>query len=301
MNSWIRRPYTGLALGGGGARGLAHIGVLKVLEAENIPIDCLVGSSMGGLIAALYAVGLSPQKLEAEAQNFSKLSQMFKLIDFSPPNRGLIKADRLRHYLANLIGGDTRIEKLSKPLALTAVDLKTRKLVTLSRGSLIDAILATSSVPGLFPPVEFDQYLLVDGGVLNNVPADIPRKMGAETVFAVDVNFISDEKSQWEYITSSSPLNKILPSFAIDFYQAEFIMVSAITEANLKKAKPDILIRPLIPAEINVFLGFSHAVQAIKLGENATYDHITKINELIKPRFRIPIPAPNIDHLYSVN
>ena len=180
MPQLIRRPMTGLALGGGGARGLAHIGILKTLKSAGVPIDYLVGSSMGGLIAALCAAGIPIEEMEAEALNMSKASQMVRLLDLAPPRRGLVKGERLRAYLTKLFGKDHLMENLPISLALVAVNLQTAKEVILSNGSLIEAVMATMAVPGIFAPVEINKQCLVDGGVLNNVPADVARQQGAE-------------------------------------------------------------------------------------------------------------------------
>jgi len=292
MNNLFRPPYIGLALGGGGARGLAHIGVLKALMKANIPIHCLAGSSMGGLIAGLFAAGVSIETLEEEALKLSKLTEIVKLLDLAPARRGLFKADRIQSFLQNLLIEDQQIETLPIPLALTAVDLISRKEVLITKGSLIKGLMATTCVPGLFSPIPYDDHLLIDGGVLNNVPADVVRKMGAEFVVAVDVNHIYDEDSHWAQFSATSTLTKFLPKFALDFYQAEIIMVSALTFYKLKKAKPDVLLRPPIPADVNIFLGFTHAETSIASGEIITREHISKILAKIKPAFRFPHSLP---------
>ena len=295
MSKFYRRPYVGLALGGGGARGLAHIGILKVFQGMDIPIDCLAGSSMGGLIAALFAVGLPIDRIEQEAIRLSKVSQIFKLVDLNPPRRGLMRSDRIRSYFTELIGGDKRIENLNIPLSLTSVDLKTHKEITLTKGSLIDAMMATCSVPGLFPPTEINDQLLVDGGLLNNVPADHVRKIGAEIIIAVDVNYMIDTDIQWANITQVPPLSKVIPTFAMDLYQAEIIMTGALTEYNLLKAHPDFILRPKIPSEVNIFFGFSYAENTIAAGELIAQQYIPEIQNRIKPGWRFPVPFPVID------
>ncbi len=134
------RPKIGLALGGGGARGLAHIGVLKVFERSGIPIDFLTGTSMGGIIAGAYAAGISPAELEAEAERMTHVSSMMRLVDLSGPRRGLIEGKHIRAYLCDLLGKDTTIENLSIPLALPAVDLVSGQQVVLRQGLLVEAV-----------------------------------------------------------------------------------------------------------------------------------------------------------------
>lgn len=287
MRSFIRQPLTGLALGGGGARGLAHIGILKILQQENIPIDFIAGSSMGGLIASLFSAGVPIRKIEEEAIRLSNLVEIAKLLDLTPPHRGLIKTDKIRNYIAELLGDYKTFTDLSTPLAVTAVDLNTRQSIVLSKGSLIDAIMATTALPGLFSPVEFDKHLLVDGGVLNNVPANVVKDMGAEVVIAFDVNYIHDNDTSWKSFSKIKPLSKIIPQFALDFYQAEIIMISWITQQQLRKSRPHVLIRPNIPANVDVFLGFTHAPETIKIGEAAAQECISTIKSLTKEKFRL--------------
>lgn len=287
MNKLIRRPTIGLALGGGGARGLAHIGVLEVFEREKIPIDCIVGTSMGGIIAALYSAGLSPEQLTEVAHYLSNVRNILKFVDITPPQRGIIKTDRIRAYIASLLGDCKDFENLRIPIALTAVDMRTKKVVYLTQGSVVDACMATSAVPGLFPPVEVDSKLLVDGGVLNNVPANAVRKMGAEFVIAVDVNYRLDQEHTWVDLPKDSLIRKFLPAFALDLYQAELIMTSTITEINLSKARPDIILNPPVPPDVNIFFGFTHALDTIQHGIHVAEEQIEKIIELTKPKLRL--------------
>jgi len=295
MSKFYRRPFVGLALGGGGARGLAHIGILKVFHAMDIPIDCLAGSSMGGLIAAFYACGLPIDTIEQEAIRLSKVSHIVKLVDLIPPRRGLMRSDRIRSYFTELIGTDKRIENLPTPLVLTSVDIKTRKEIKLTNGSLLDAMMATCSVPGLFPPTEINDHILVDGGLLNNVPADHVRKIGAEITIAVDVNYMIDNDEQWSNISQSIPLSKVIPNFAIDLYQAEIIMSGALTEYNLLKAHPDFILRPKIPSYVNIFFGFPHVENIIAAGEEIAREYLSDIQRSIKPGWRLPYSFPIID------
>lgn len=287
MTNFVRRPIIGLALGGGGARGLAHIGVLEVLERENIPIDVMAGTSMGGIITAFYASGFSPEKMQEIALELGELRNLLRFLDLNPPERGIIRTDRIRAYLAELLGADRRIEDLPKPIALTCVDLYTKQPVYLTKGNLVEACMATSAVPGLFPPVPFDGYLLVDGGVLDNVPANALRMLGPEYLIAVDVNHLLDEHHPWSDLPKDATIRKFLPAFALDFYQAEIIMISALTNHNLKRAKTDLVIRPPIPSDVNIFFGFTHALDTIQHGVYATEQVVGKIHEEIKPKFRL--------------
>jgi len=182
-----RNIRVGLALSGGGARGLAHIGAIKALERAGVPIDCLTGSSMGGVIAAAYACGLSPDELEQEGGSLTRIRQLLRLADPGMPNAGLLRGKRLQAYFENRLGKRTFAE-LERPLALMAVDLNSRQEVVFQEGPIAVALRATTALPGLFMPLELEGMRLVDGGLLNNLPIDVARKMGAQIVIAVDVN-----------------------------------------------------------------------------------------------------------------
>ncbi len=286
MSPIKRRSRIGLALSGGGARGLAHIGVIKVLRKAGIPIDCICGTSMGGIIAGLYSAGVTIEKLESLALNFAKPNQLIKLIDLSPPRRGLLKSERVKDLLQDVLIEDRQVEQLDIPLALAAVDLRTNQEVCLDSGLLLEAMMASAAVPGLFDPVIMNDQTLVDGGVLNNLPVNLARKMGAEIIIAVDVNYFYDVNLSWEEKTIASRLNTLLPSIFRDIYQAEMIMVSAMTENRLTKTKPDFLLRPIIPFNVNIFMGFTFTNQIIAAGEEVTHQFTAQIQARIKPRVR---------------
>ncbi|MGB9672584.1 MAG: patatin-like phospholipase family protein [Anaerolineales bacterium] len=293
MSKFVRRPTVGIALGGGGARGLAHIGVLEVFEREGIPIDCMSGTSMGGIIAALYAAGLSPAELSEIAISLANPKNFLRFLDLTPPQHGIIKTEKIQAYLSELIGKDTTFADLRFPISLTSVDLITKKIIYLTEGSVVEACMATSAVPGLFPPVEKDGMRLVDGGVLDNVPAQAARKMGAEYVIAVDVNYFVGSESNWVDFPKDATIRRFLPAFALDFYLAEIIMSSAITAQNLKKANPQIILNPSVPADVNIFFGFTKAAETIQHGRNAAQTIISRVKDEIKPKLHL-FPA-NID------
>ena len=180
------RPAIGLALSGGGARGLAHIGVLRALEREGISVDYLAGTSMGGVIAAGYAAGMSSADLERESLFITQKRHMLHLADPGLPNGGLIHGERVHAFFKQEFGEKT-FSELRLPLALVAVDLISHKEVVLREGLVARALRATTSIPGLFMPVEMNGWRLVDGGVLNNLPVDVVSKMGADVIIAVDI------------------------------------------------------------------------------------------------------------------
>ncbi len=175
-------PEIGLALGGGLARGLAHIGVLKVLQEAEIKVNYIAGTSMGSLVAALYACGLKLKLIERLAQRISRRTWM----DFTIPRMGLIAGEKLEQLL-HMLTGRRSFAELSLPLAVVAVDLISGERVVINEGSIARAVRASCAIPGIFSPVDIEGKLLVDGGVLERVPARTVREMGADLVIAVDV------------------------------------------------------------------------------------------------------------------
>lgn len=210
------RPKVGLALGGGGARGAAHIGVLRALEEMNVPVDYVAGTSMGAVVGGLYASGMSPDEIEEaltaidwndtlnDRTSFRELSYRRKedesryLTSFEAGLRGsrlalpsgLQSAQKVRFLLqSNLlpVAHVRDFTQLPVPFQAVAADLETGEAVVLDHGDLAEAIRASMSIPGVFSPMEIDGRLLVDGGIADNVPVDVVRGMGADVVIAVDV------------------------------------------------------------------------------------------------------------------
>jgi NTE family protein len=218
------RPRIGLALGGGGAKGLAHIGVLQWFEEHRIPIDVVSGTSMGGLVGGAYATGLSPAELAVmmKTTDWDLMFQADSPFTYKTFRR---KQDRraypsqlefgLKHGVALPTGLNAgqqvalmldrialpyydidSFDDLPTPFRCVATDLRTADLVVLSKGQLALAMRATMSLPGVFTPVVYDRWLLVDGGTLNNIPADVARSMGADVVIAVDVSAETDVEKE---------------------------------------------------------------------------------------------------------
>ena len=180
-----KRLKIGLALGGGGPRGLAHIGVLKVLEENGIPIDYVAGASMGALIGAIYAAGVEMERLEEIALNMD-LKQTALMLAPTIARSGLIEGRRVREFIKSFVG-DANIEELKIPFAAVATDINTGEEMVIDRGSVAEAVRASISVPGVFTPVRLGERFLVDGGLVNPVPVSVVREMGAEVVIAVNV------------------------------------------------------------------------------------------------------------------
>lgn len=281
INRGHMNPKLGLALGGGGARGLAHIGILKVLSREGIKIDSIVGTSMGGLIGALFAAGLSPDEIEEIAVKRSASREMLRLVDLKLSMRGLVKGGRISKFLAEVIGPELTFEDLHLPVAMVSVDVNTGREMIITEGKVVDAVRATISVPGVFVPVEIGPYKLVDGGVLNNVPVDVVRKMGADRVIAVDVlpHFPLNQPGEPPVVTPLNPAR--VPTAAKEIAHILLIMISAMTAANLDTNQPDLIIRPTLPEDMDILLSFDRPAVAIKAGEEAAVAALPRIQELV--------------------
>jgi NTE family protein len=268
----------GLVLSGGGARGLAHIGVLKVLERENIPVAKLAGTSMGGLISAIYSAGWDADTLEREALRMTAIRELIKLVDIRPPRRGLLAGQNVREYLTKFIDPGLTFDDLKIPTALKAVDLNSGQQVNLTSGNLLDAVLATSAFPGVFPHVDIDDRHLVDGGVLNNLPLDLVDRMGTGKIVAVDVSPRYPDGS----FGGPPPMVGHLPGMAQDLYRTVVLMLQALTEARIERCPPDILLSPDIPLDIGIFSGFPRAEEIIRAGEVAAQNQIEELESLLR-------------------
>jgi NTE family protein len=181
MNSDDRKRI-GLALGGGSVRGLAHLGVLAVLERAGIPIDCVAGSSVGSLVGAVYCAGIGTEELIEIAAQISWRN----VASLTWPNQGFISFAKLELWLAALIG-DLSFSDLPIPLAVVATDMETGEPVTLKEKRLASAVRASCTLPGIVKPFKSDSRILIDGGVSDNLPVAAARSLGADYVIGVDI------------------------------------------------------------------------------------------------------------------
>jgi NTE family protein len=249
------RPKVGLALGGGFARGLAHIGVIKVFEQEGIPIDFVGGTSMGACIGAAYCSGVSAKELE-ELAALLKFSHFAR---FSLSRVGLWNNDRLGILLSKVLKAKT-FEELKIPLAVTATDFVTGDPVVFSQGELIDAVRASCAYPAFFLPVKVNGRLLVDGLLAHPVPSTPLKQMGADRVAAVYF------KSHW--------VGDAGPKHFLDVIGQCF----SIAQANMStfwQANADAVIEPDVAAF--AYDGFNRCSELVKMGENAAREMLPKI------------------------
>ncbi len=216
-------PRIGLALGGGAARGFAHIGVIQVLEEAGIRPDLVVGTSAGSLVAALYAAGRTGTELARVALAMDESA----ITDWSFPGRGMIRGDALARYVRDQTGGRT-IEQLPMPLGIVATDLDNGLPMLFQRGDVGLAVRASSAVPAVFQPVAIGGREYVDGGLVSPVPVRFARQMGAELVIAVDISSPPDGNA------TGDPFKMLLQTFSI--------MGKSINSFELRDA--DIVLRP---------------------------------------------------------
>ena len=256
------RKKVALVLGGGGALGFAHIGVIKALERNGIPIDIVVGTSMGGIVGAAYCAGLSTD----EMTNFAQKFKTFDFIDINFDNTGLFSGKGVMKIIGKFLP-DVNIETLAKPFACVAGDLISEKEIVFKIGSLRDAVRSTMSIPGVFVPFKKDDMLLIDGGVVNNLPEDVAMEMGADIIISCDV--------------LSGYRVKHKPKSAVD--SLFFSMNMAIKEIQKHRSyHADILIQPNLPNMTPFSFGKDNCDLAIRRGDRATTMQMDKILELLK-------------------
>ncbi len=257
-----KRPVVGLALGGGMARGCAHVGVLRELERNGIPIDLLVGTSVGSLIGGAYAAGLSPDQIE-------QLATTISWSDLGRPTvslMGFYNSERTEDYVKKkfpLI----EFEKTRIPFGAVATDLQTGKMVVFTEGSLPLAIRASCAMPVFYTPVMVNGRMMVDGGLVGHIPASAARMMGADIVIAVDINS--------QHLPIPQPTNL----FTI---MSQSLSVMGRSAVSYIHADADVVVRPQIehvrPDDL------SKAAEMIVAGEEAVRRVIPKIRRLLAPK-----------------
>ncbi len=250
-----------LVLSGGGARGIAHIGVIEELEKQGLEITSLAGTSMGSLVGGVYALG----KLKEFKEWMLTLDKMkvFSLVDFTFSTQGLVKGDRVLNRIQEFVSG-RNIEELGIPYAAVAVDLLKKEEVVFRKGSIFEAIRASISIPSVLTPVKKGEALLVDGGVLNNIPVNHVQRTKGDLLIAVDVNADVDLRTLKGSIEENGEkksvylekleqfqqyLKKMLPGNDDDgmgyfdlMTQTISLMTATIARNNMEKSPPDVLV-----------------------------------------------------------
>ncbi|MBN1546028.1 MAG: patatin-like phospholipase family protein [Syntrophaceae bacterium] len=253
-----RPAKVALVLGAGASKGFAHIGVLKILETQKVPIHMVAGTSVGSFIGGIYAYGYNAYKLQSIAMSIEKE----EVTELTLPDNGFVGGERLRSFVNTKVM-NTPIEKFRIPFYAVATDIKTGEEVVFASGNAGMAIQASCSVPGVFQPARFSGRTYVDGGVVNPLPVDVARRYGADVVIAVDISSSIDRNMP------ASTLETILKS--VD------IMYEKISQAQIAKA--DVVIRPNVS-----FVGsadFTRRHDAILEGEKAALAAMPRINAIL--------------------
>ena len=257
-----KRPKIALVLSGGGALGFAHVGVIDVLQKNNIPIDLIVGTSMGAIVGGAVACGRTCDEIEEIAENM----RTNHLFDLNLPIKGVFSGKGALKFLKKGIP-DIDMKNTQIPFICNAVDLISCKEVVFKEGSIIDNIRASMSVPGLFNPVKNGDMLLVDGGVINNLGTDIAKKEGADIIIAVDV-------------VSKSILPRNVENMVQTLIQSTLILQRELQK--LKRKYHDILIQPELGERKQTNYNGDICKEIIALGRTATIEKLDEIKKIIR-------------------
>lgn len=283
-------PTIGLALGSGGAKGLAHIGVLKSLEKHGIPVGVIAGSSIGSFFGAHYARHQNSKKLEEMISTFSRKS-LVELLDLTVRG-GIVKGLKTEKFLESTLEAKT-FGDLKLSFAAVATDFNTAEAVVFMAGDLIKAIRASISVPAFYQPIVFEDKLLADGGLSDPVPVDVVKSLGADLTIAVNL----DELYTENILTAIPALSKT-PKHALNILQHNLALHCANTA--------DIVISPKNSFNIG-FLGWNYIIdnkkaqEIIATGEKATDEMIPKIKALIKQYQEQQAPLKRLLRFFSRN
>ncbi|MEO8925193.1 MAG: patatin-like phospholipase family protein [Caldimonas sp.] len=254
----------GLALGGGAARGFAHIGVIQALEESGLAPDLVAGTSAGSLVAALYASGKSGKELAVLADAMDETA----FADWSYPGRGLIRGEALAKFVRDKTGG-RNIEQMRIPLGIAATDLDSGVGILFQRGDTGTAVRASSAVPAVFQPVRIGTHEYVDGGLSAPIPVHHARDMGAEFVIAVDISAVPEGNA------TGDAARMLLQTFAI--------MGRTIKTYELKDA--DLVLRPRLAGVSGA--DFTTRRQSIRAGREVTLAHLAELRGLLAAKSRL--------------
>ncbi len=285
-------PVVGLALSSGGARGAAHIGALRVLEEAGIVPDVMAGTSMGAYVGCAYQAGASLDDLEAEWRSASFLRAAKTLLPTVPWSGWTSGGEIVRRLRRTL--GDRTFRELERPFAAVATDLETGLPYVISDGSVVDAVRASLSVPGLFTPVWLDDHLLIDGGVSDPLPLDATRLLGADVVIAVDVLVDPAEvhmsglpylgtKDRRMNIAKTAELDEICarkyhPSVFAVLFQMSTVFQRRLCDLALAATPPDVHVRPDFTQDPPTY---SHVGCGIEAGADAMREALPAVRRAL--------------------
>ena len=241
------KAVVALALGGGASKGFAHIGIIKVLKENNIPVKVVTGTSAGSIVGSLYASGMSPDRLELEAEILGKTD----LVDLTLSSSGFIKGEKLQNYI-NYKVGNRSIQQFPIKFAAVATDFESGKAVAFNRGNVGQAVRASASIPNVFQPTVIGGRRYVDGGLSQPVPVSAAKKQGANFIIAVDI--------------SAHPVKNVNKSFFSYLDQTFNVMSIPLLQHELGQA--NVVIKPKV-LEMGSIGGFDQKQRAIQLGEEA--------------------------------
>lgn len=254
----------GLALSGGGTRGIAHAGFLKALDEHEIKVHSIVGCSMGSIVGAAYCLGRAPEEMRDMFYNF-KHNDIVD-IDLMPiRNLSIVKGEKVYKIVRNFFK-HAKFEDCKIPFACTAVDLVSCEEVVFTEGDIQQAVLASSAIPSVFRPVRIGKQILIDGGIINRIPVNIAKSFGAEVVIAVDAV---------EFNTESVEINNIFQLIARTLEVADYQQ----TKNQLKQNKADLLLIPSMPG-VSLYK-VKNMQEAYESGYKVAVDNIKKIKKLI--------------------
>lgn len=263
----------GIALGGGGARGCAHIGVIKALEEASIPISYVAGTSIGALMGGIYTGG-DLEKLETFLIEL-KWNEIVKYMDITFPNKGLITGNKIRKLVKKFLTNDD-FKKIKTPFTAVATDINSGEEVQITTGKVSDAIRASVCIPGMMNPADWEGRKLVDGGLTNPLPINVIKNWGADVTIAVDINHSYMIKKPYKENNNwfkRPPIVEVLQRTAL-------ITQTQMSKLNIELHQPDFVIQPDLPA-IHV-LEFHKAKELIEIGYQATQKIIPEIKEKLK-------------------
>ena len=247
-----------LVLGAGASKGFAHIGVIKILESNKVPIHMIVGTSVGSVVGSLYAYGYDAFQL----QKLSFSIEKGDIVDLTIPDNGFIKGEKLEEFVNKTVK-NTPIEKLKIPFYAVATDIQGGQEMVFGRGNTGMAVRASCSIPGVFRPVKIGERMYVDGGVVSPVAVDVAKRFGADVVIAVDISAVAD---------------RTLPENTVDTILQSFnIMYSKL--ASIQIAKADVVIKPKV-GHIGA-ADFSKRHEAILEGEKAALEVLPQVMKIV--------------------